>query len=302
MGLTRPAQLIIMIGKHTLRRGILKGKLCAALLGAAALMACVPDRRAILRRYRVASARLGEGELLRLAYLSDLHSEPDVKKRARILGLIRKAKPDLILLGGDIFDGRRPDGATAAFLRQLPPIAPTYAAMGNHECRNSRLPALYAQMGRCGIRMLCNEFVFLPKKGARPALWIGGMEDRVAPQFFGPCHWAESIKKTFLPLKGKEGLRILLSHRPLPGVYKEVAADLILSGHAHGGQVRLPGLSGGLYSPDEGLFPRYAGGVYHYGGKTHVVGRGASCFFFPPRLHNPPEVVALEVYGKRKNG
>lgn len=278
----------------------MKGQLCAALAGAA-ILACVPDRRAILRRYRVASARLREGQTLRLAYLSDLHSEPDAAKRERILTLIREVDPDLILLGGDIFDGRRPHGATASFLCRLPAIAPVYGAMGNHECRKRRLPALYAQMERCGIRMLCNEFVFLPQQGTRPALWLCGMEDMVSPRFFGPLHWAESVKKTFSPLEGKKGLRLLLSHRPLPGVYREVPADLILSGHAHGGQVRLPGLPGGLYSPDEGLFPRYSGGIYRYGGKTHVVGRGASCFFFPPRVHNPPEVVALEIYGKQKN-
>jgi predicted MPP superfamily phosphohydrolase len=274
----------------------------AAAAGAAAAFACMVSRHAALCRYQLASDRLQEGERLLLVYLSDLHSEPDAGRRRHIRELIRQAKPDIILLGGDIYDGRRPDGKTSAFLCRLRDIAPVYAAMGNHECRNPRLRFLRGEMRRCGITLLQDEYICLPGGEGHSPLWLGGIEDREAPQFYGRCHWETRMREIFSPLGEKNGLRILLSHRPFSEVYRELPVDLIFSGHAHGGQVHLPGLSGGVYAPDEGLFPARAGGMYRYGEKTHIVGRGASCFFFPPRVNNPPEVVAVEVCGKRQAG
>ncbi|MCI8622497.1 MAG: hypothetical protein HFG26_02395 [Provencibacterium sp.] len=276
----------------------MKGWTCAALAGAAAICALAVDNRAVLRSYRMKTARLKAGASLRLAYLSDLHSEPQRFRRERILRLIKEARPDILLLGGDILDGWRADGETYGFLRRLSAIAPVYAAMGNHECRNRRLYEMRAGMRDCGVHLLCDEYRLVPGAGNQPAFWIGGMEDMAAPQFYGPYHWAARLKETMAPLAAKEGVRILLSHRPLPSVYFGLPVDLILSGHAHGGQVRLPGVPGGLYTPDEGFLPRYAGGAYRYNGKLHIVGRGASCFFFPPRVNNPPEVVSIQLDGK----
>lgn len=79
-------------------------------------------------------------------------------------------------------------------------------------------------------------------------------------------------------------------------MYLEYPFDLILSGHTHGGQVRLPFING-LYAPNQGIFPRYGGGLYKHNETTHIISRGLSVMRFPPRIGNPPELVIITLRG-----
>lgn len=100
-------------------------------------------------------------------------------------------------------------------------------------------------------------------------------------------------------MQNKPEFKILLAHRPeLIEIYKKSHFDLVLSGHAHGGQVRIPFILNGLFAPDQGWFPEYVGGVYKHDSLTHIVSRGVSYNPLLPRIFNPPEVVVIEIKGK----
>lgn len=192
---------------------------------------------------------------------------------------------------------------TVRFLEKLPAICPVYCANGNHEQKLKELPDKYEQsyegykkaLTACGIHMLENasETVRLDEAPVR----ISGLEI--------PLGAYARLGKKDLPLKeitdriGEHGeeYQILLAHHPgYIQEYLEYGADLILSGHYHGGVMQLPGI-GGVISPDFTLFPKYSGGIYREGAQTVVVSRGLGTHSVPVRLWNWPELIVLELSG-----
>jgi hypothetical protein len=106
----------------------------------------------------------------------------------------------------------------------------------------------------------------------------------------------KSMDKIFMELEAKPQLKILVAHRPEQiEIFKKYSFDLVVSGHAHGGQVRIPFMLNGLLAPNQGWFPKYAGGEYRYGNLTHIVSRGVSFNPRLPRVFNPPEIVAIDI-------
>ena len=102
----------------------------------------------------------------------------------------------------------------------------------------------------------------------------------------------------FYELENNTNFKILLAHRPeLIELYKKFSFDLVLSGHSHGGQMRVPFILNGLYAPNQGLFPKYAGGSYKHNSMIHIVSRGASFNPRLPRVFNPPEIVIIDIKG-----
>lgn len=100
----------------------------------------------------------------------------------------------------------------------------------------------------------------------------------------------------------KDSFNILLAHRPeYIEEYGQYPFDLVLSGHAHGGQWRIPYLMNGLIAPNQGWFPKYAGGLYRHGDMTEIVGRGL-LLDWKPRLFNPPEIVVVDIESQREEG
>ena len=199
-------------------------------------------------------------------------------------------------------DGNSYDG-TVRFLEKLPAICPVYCANGNHEQKLKELPDKYEQsyegykkaLTACGIHMLENasETVRLDEAPVR----ISGLEI--------PLGAYARLGKKDLPLKeitdriGEHGeeYQILLAHHPgYIQEYLEYGADMILSGHYHGGVMQLPGI-GGVISPDFTLFPKYSGGIYREGAQTVVVNRGLGTHSVPVRLWNWPELIVLELSG-----
>lgn len=231
-----------------------------------------------------------------LCQVSDVHNEARGEGNAALLRALREAAPDLICITGDFLDSRRTDLDFALELAgQLAEIAPAVYVTGNHEARRMDLSALEAGLAARGVRVLRDGWTPLARGGEEIALL--GLDD---PGFSAGEDWtlAEGLDQTQARLsallaQAGDRFSLVLSHRPeLLPAYAEAGADLVLSGHAHGGQVRLPGI-GGLFAPGQGILPRLTSGVHARGETRLVVSRGLGNSAFPLRVFNPPEIVTV---------
>ena len=239
----------------------------------------------------VASGALPEAfEGFKIAHVSDLHNAVFGRKNEKLLSLIRAAKPDIIAITGDLIDSRHTDIDSAlAFVEAAAEIAPVYYVTGNHESRLD-FDEIEPRLIAAGARVLRNEAEDIGRGGER--IRLAGIDD---PSFIRTGGTAEERAAAELEQLGDGGgtFTVLLAHRPeLVEVYAEYGAGLILSGHAHGGQVRLP-LLGGLYAPGQGLLPEYDSGLYSLGETQMVVSRGLGNSVAPLRVNNRPELVIV---------
>lgn len=239
----------------------------------------------------VASGALPETfEGFKIAHVSDLHNAVFGRKNERLLSLIRAAEPDIIAITGDLIDSRHTDIDSAlAFVEAAAEIAPVYYVTGNHESRLD-FDEIEPRLIAAGARVLRNEAEDIGRGGER--IRLAGIDD---PSFIRTGGTAEERAAAELEQLGDGGgtFTVLLAHRPeLVEVYAEYGAGLVLSGHAHGGQVRLP-LLGGLYAPGQGLLPEYDSGLYSLGETQMVVSRGLGNSVAPLRVNNRPELVIV---------
>lgn len=243
-----------------------------------------------IKNDRIPSAFSG----FRIAQISDLHNVEFGEDNEKLLFMLEECEPDIILITGDLVDSRRTDieiGIT--FAKKAAMIAPTYYVTGNHEARIDEYEELINGLQQAGVHVLQNECVLLEQSGETIA--IAGIED---PSFatdylFGD---SETVTKDVLSeLIDKDIYTVLLAHRPeLFNTYVECKADLVFSGHAHGGQFRLP-LVGGVVAPNQGLFPEYDAGLYSEKSTDMVVSRGIGNSILPFRVNNRPEIVLVEL-------
>lgn len=239
----------------------------------------------------VASGALPEAfEGFKIAHVSDLHNAVFGRKNEKLLSLIRAAEPDIIAITGDLIDSRHTDIDSAlAFVEAAAEIAPVYYVTGNHESRLD-FDEIEPRLTAAGARVLRNEAEDIGRGGER--IRLAGIDD---PSFIRTGGTSEERAAAELEQLGDGGgtFTVLLAHRPeLVEVYAEYGAGLVLSGHAHGGQVRLP-LLGGLYAPGQGLLPEYDSGLYSLGETQMVVSRGLGNSVAPLRVNNRPELVIV---------
>lgn len=227
----------------------------------------------------------------RIAQISDLHNAEFGEHNEELLSMLAGTAPDIIVLTGDLVDSRRTDvDAAADFAAQAMEIAPVYYVTGNHESRLQRLfPALEARLEAADVTVLRGEAVLLSRGGQQ--IQLLGVDDIT----FYTGNWEDQLPEDLERLK-KEGLyTVLLSHRPdLLKLYEKAGVDLVFTGHAHGGQIRLPWI-GGILAPDQGFFPKYDSGLYTLGETNLMVSRGLGNSLFPFRVNNPPEIVVVEL-------
>ncbi|MBR6536662.1 MAG: metallophosphoesterase [Lachnospiraceae bacterium] len=249
-----------------------------------------------LNRYTVTSNRLPEGfDGYRIAHVSDLHNTEMGKENEKLLTMLREAAPDMIAITGDLVDCRRTDIEVALqFTTAAMEIAPCYYVTGNHEARISEYDELKERLTKQGVIVLEDASVELELSGEK--MVVIGVNDPAFPtdDLYGD---SESVmKKKLQALSGNiEEFTILLSHRPeLFESYADSNIDLVLSGHAHGGQFRLP-FVGGLMVPNQGFFPEYDAGLFTEGMTTMFVSRGIGNSAFPFRFNNRPEVILVEL-------
>ena len=249
-----------------------------------------------INTYSVSSDNLPKAfDGYRIAHVSDLHNDEMGENNEKLLALLREAKPDMIAMTGDLIDSRRTNvDIVLQFAKKAVQIAPCYYVTGNHEARVSEYDKLKNGLTELGVTVLEDTRVDVEQNGE--ILTLIGIND---PSFKTDNLFGDdaSVAETQLQelTKESDGFIVLLSHRPeLLEVYVRSNIDLALSGHAHGGQFRLPFI-GGLIAPNQGLLPKYDAGLYTDGDTNMIVSRGIGNSIFPFRFNNRPEVVLIEL-------
>lgn len=257
----------------------------------ALVLLAVCDPRLMVSHYEVDAENV-QGSI-RLALVTDLHSCWYGKGQGRLLRALEKEQPDAVLLVGDIFDDVQGNENARLFLEGAAEQYPCYYVTGNHEywSEDEKLQQMMDILSACGIPNLSGKSEVLSVRGE--SITLLGVDD--------PDNRQGLSVETQLSLMQHEKTpgqyTVLLSHRPsLFDVYCSYGLDLVFSGHAHGGQWRIPGLIDGFFAPDEGFLPDYAGGRYEREGTCMIVSRGlARESTLLPRIFNRPELVMVEI-------
>ena len=249
-----------------------------------------------VNEYEIVSDRIPEAFAgFRIAQVSDLHNAEFGEGNEKLIQLLSQTDPDMIVITGDLIDSRKTDIEIALeFARQAIKLAPVYYVSGNHEARVREYEDLKMGLAEAGVVILENQKVQLTRGGE--SITLMGIDD---PSFqedylFGD---AESVaRQVITDLQNEsDGYTVLLSHRPeLFDMYVDTGMDLVFSGHAHGGQFRLPFI-GGFVAPNQGFFPEYDAGLFNEGRTTMIVSKGVGNSIIPLRFNNRPEIVVAEL-------
>lgn len=229
-----------------------------------------------------------------IVQVSDLHNEDFGDSQKKLISRIQKIKPNMITVTGDLIDLHDSSVEIAMkFIQEAVKIAPVYYVTGNHEAWSSEYDNLKEQLINAGVMIMDGQTVQVSFHQGKVNLI--GIQD---PSF----NWGDGYldNRTIVDSKISEmsvpedTYTILLSHRPeLFSVYVKKQIDLVLAGHAHGGQFRVPFI-GGLYAPDQGALPKYTAGLYEEGNTKMIVSRGLGNSVFPFRINNRPELVVVK--------
>ena len=253
-----------------------------------------------INEYAIMSDKIPEAFAgFRIAQVSDLHNAEFGDGNEKLIELLSQTDPDMIVITGDLIDSRHTDIEIALeFARQAIYIAPIYYVSGNHEARVREYEDLKTGLAEAGVNVLEDQKVQITRE--RESITLMGIDD---PSFqedylFGD---SESVARQAIENLQNEsdGYTILLSHRPeLFDLYVETEMDLVFSGHAHGGQFRLPFI-GGLVAPNQGFFPKYDAGLFSEGSTTMIVSRGVGNSIIPIRFNNRPEIILVTLSNRK---
>lgn len=246
--------------------------------------------------YIFESDRIGEAvDGYRIVQISDLHNKRFGREQNRLLENIKACEPDMIVVTGDLADSNHTNLQTAMeFIHGAVSIAPVYYVTGNHEkWLDERMEAeLLKQLKEEGVTCLDNEKEQI--KAGQDSFLLFGLDDaHLMDDTLG-----QLVSDKASLLSSQENFTVLLAHEPQNLLqYSNAGMDLVLSGHAHGGQVRLP-FVGGIVAPDQGFFPEYTEGLYEKNGTSMIVSRGLGNSIIPVRIFNRPEIVCVELRKK----
>lgn len=243
--------------------------------------------------YTIESDRLSEDfNNFKIVHISDFHNTKSKKIIVDLIRKIKNGKPNIIVITGDLIDASKTDIDTAiSFVKKINDIAPIYYVTGNHEASINDYDSLKEKLENNKVIVLDDNIEKLKVNDSE--INIIGIND---PQMSYNDYREDSVtvKDELIPIQyDKNNFSILLSHRPeLIETYAEYNFDLVLSGHAHGGQIRIPFI-GGLVAPNQGLFPKYTSGVYERNNTKMIVSRGIGNSILPFRINNRPELVVV---------
>lgn len=245
--------------------------------------------------YTIVSDRLPDSfSGFRIAQVSDLHNAQMGDNNEDLLAMLREAAPDIIVITGDLISAYDVDLDVAIrFAEAAVEIAPCYYVPGNHEGSVFEYKDLQTGLKSAGVVLLENRRVELRRNGE--TITLVGVFD---PSFYMDYPMIDvpaTMSHVLKDLVGGDAYTILLSHRPeLIDVYAEHGIDLVLSGHTHGGQLRLPYI-GGVVAPNQGFFPEYDAGLYTRGNTSMLISRGIGTSRIPIRINNRPEILLVEL-------
>lgn len=227
-----------------------------------------------------------------IVHVSDLHNTVFGEHNQKLLTRIRNAKPDMIAITGDLLDSYHTNLAAALeFSEEAQKIAPCYYVPGNHESRISEYPAFKKELAASGVAILEDSAMEIDYQGER--IHLVGLRDSSFSPDYPVVRSRVIVSRALAALVKQDRYTLLLSHRPdLFDTYAAFDVDLVLSGHAHGGQLRLPYV-GAVFAPNQGFFPKYHAGLYQTDTTQMVVSRGLGNSSFPMRFHNRPEIVVI---------
>lgn len=245
------------------------------------------NKHLVITTYTYESEKLGADlDGYRIVQISDLHNAEFGKENKKLLETIRSCSPDIIVITGDLVDSNHTNVERAvAFVNEAVKIAPVYYVTGNHEywlepSENEQMMQGILAAGACDLD---DEAVRIEKGDS--SFMLAGLDDQ---------HLSDETLKNLLQ-EQKNELSIVLAHEPqYLQNYANAGADLVLTGHAHGGQIRLP-FVGGIVAPDQGFLPEYTSGKYNSTDTEMIVSRGLGNSIIPVRLFNYPEVVCVEL-------
>ena len=244
---------------------------------------------------------------IRIVLISDLHSCEYGQDEQKLISAIDEQNPDAVFMCGDIFDENRPDDNAEALIEGIGGRFPCWYVTGNHEYRVSGevFSARMDLLEKYGIKRLDDEAVTVELNGQLVNLCgvndpvSGRLRGSYVPDALGSYRNSEYIDfvSKLLNVSENGAFTFLLAHRPeYYETYFAGGCDLALSGHAHGGQWRIPGLVNGVFAPGQGFFPQHAGGMYTEGESALAVSRGLARSALPiPRLYNRPELVVIDI-------
>ena len=261
----------------------------------------VSNLRLELNSYTVSTEHVPKGlDGFRIAQVSDLHNALFGEENEKLLAALEKAKPSIIIITGDMIDSRHTDVDIALELAEgMMKIAPCYYVNGNHESRRSEYSELKEGLSELGVVVLEDSSVTFECQGE--SLTLVGLVDPSFKVDYLVGDEQSVMRAALDELVPTDGFTVLLSHRPEKfELYAEYGFDLVFSGHAHGGQFRLPFI-GGLYAPGQGLFPEYDAGLFTSGRTNMIVSRGLGRTVVPIRINNSPEVVVVELKAEVQN-
>ena len=243
--------------------------------------------------YTLSSERLPASfDGYKIIQLSDLHDAMFGENHYDIVKEVEKIAPDAIYITGDFIDRNRYDLEQSLLLVDaIKDVAPIYYVTGNHEISINDVDRIKNSLQELGVQILSDEMKILTSKEGEK-ISIGGIEDPLSSTEDEQVAVEQAVKKVFKGVP-QDMFKILLSHRPeYFDVYVQNDIDVTFSGHAHGGQVRIPGI-GGMVSPGQGIFPKLTSGIHEKEGSQLVVSRGIGNSLFPVRIFNQPEIVVV---------
>jgi hypothetical protein len=253
---------------------------CAVLVGAICAFVWFSNNAFTVQNYTVKSAKAPK-EGVKIVHLSDLHGKSFGKNNAKLISAIKAQNADYIVFTGDIIHlyRQRDISVALSLVRELAQIAPFIYVSGNHEMRNKNYSRLSKQIAECGGIVLDNSSLQMD------GLTVVGLN----------CAFLRN-DKIYEVTPDTQNFKLLLAHEPqYLKKYASAGYDLVLSGHAHGGQWRIPFTKVGIYSPGQGLFPKLISGEHTCGNTKMIISRGLGNSECPLRLFNRPEVLVITI-------
>lgn len=251
------------------------------------------DNRLKTVNYKVKTDKVSNE--VKIALIADLHCCLYGEKQSEIITAIDKHKPDTVLLAGDIFDDYYINDNSHILINNIVKKYKTYYVSGNHEWWSGKMYEYFEYLKDAGVTVLRGNSDLVNINGNN--ILISGIDDPEVNVYDTSYTTYEEQLKMVAKCIGSEFYNILLTHRPENvSEYFDYNFDLVLSGHAHGGQGRIPFILNGFYAPNQGFFPEFAGGEYEFDNKKMIVSRGLSRENTKlPRIFNRPELVIISL-------